>query len=463
MSEGIRDYPRQLVNLLIAGVVVRLALWFWFIPLVPHINDEMAHVELARNLATTGEYAFSPGKPTSLRPPLYPAMIAGIFSMAGMDNYPAVRLLQAAISLFTVILMYRLGRELYSEKVGLRAAAIFCFYPSFLGFNNLMLTEVPFTFFLVCGVLSLACGLNRTSLTWLCVAGIVLGLGALTRSILYPFAPILGVYLLLAWRGSIPQRVLASLVFLLPFALVLTPWTVRNTQLQQTLITVDCMGGRNFMMGNYEYTPLYRSWDAISITGDREWIKILNDHHPDMKNMTQGMVDKLAGKQAVHFISENPGLTLKRDIIKFSDFWGLERELFAGADRGYFGPINQALILPLGILICASYALVLFSGVFGSCLQPIKDRRIQLLILLVIAFHAAVHTVVFAHSRYHLPVMPFVGIFAASAFSGPSIWTQTRRVGFWVALGVCLLIMAGWVHGFLSGDLDKVRSVLGFI
>ena len=37
----------------------------------------------------------------------------------------------------------------------------------------------------------------------------------------------------------------------------------------------------------------------------------------------------------------NPELTARRSAVKFCDFWGLERELVAGADRGWFGPLSR--------------------------------------------------------------------------------------------------------------------------
>jgi 4-amino-4-deoxy-L-arabinose transferase-like glycosyltransferase len=454
--------PRELTLLLVAGAAVRIALWIWFATLTPHIDDEQAHVQLATTIVTTGEYGFAPGKLTSLRPPLYPAMVAGVFTVAGIENYQAVRFLQALLSLATVVLVFRLGSELYSERVGLRAGAFFCFYPTFLGFNNLILSEVQYTFLLVGGVLAVVRGLNRASLISLGIAGVVLGLGALTRSILFPFAPVLCIFLLFAWRGSYVRRGLAVLAFALPFALVLAPWAVRNSRLQDTFIAVDCMGGRNFMMGNYEYTPLYRSWDAIAIGGEREWIKVLNAHHPEMSGLTQGKVDQLAGKEAIRFIRENPGLTAKRDIVKFFDFWGLERELVAGANRKFFGQLDRSVIAALGIVICGFYAIVLVSGTFGAGLHPPADRRAHILLLLVIGFHCAVHTVVFAHSRYHLPIMPFAMVYSAAALTAPGFWTHRNRVGFWLATTFCVLVFAGWVWGGLAGDFNKLTTSLGF-
>lgn len=452
-------WPRALLAILCCGALLRVLLWIWFAPLTPEIHDEQAHVTLATNIVLHGEYSFSPGVPTSLRPPLYPAFVAGVFEIFGVNNFQAVRMIQAAMSLVTVIIVFRLGRDLMSERAGLWAAGMMCFYPTFLGFNNLILSEVLFTLLLVGGVYSLSVGLSRRSYRALAIAGVLLGLGALTRSILYPFAPFLALFLIAVWHGNPIKRILAALAFAVPFAVVLTPWAIRNTQLQDTLIPVDCMGGRNFMMGNYEYTPLYRSWDAISIRGEHEWIHVLKTNRPEVSTVSQGNLDKIALSEGVRFVRENPSLTAQRDLIKFFDFWGLERELVAGANFGYFGSIPKWIVLVIALAICGVYSAVLFAGTFGAARHPFVDWRMHALMLLIIAFFCAIHSVIFAHSRYHLPIMPFVMLYAAAFMTrtGRFSW---RRPSAWLAGGFCLLVAAGWAWCLVEVDSSNVTSII---
>jgi 4-amino-4-deoxy-L-arabinose transferase-like glycosyltransferase len=425
--------------------------------------DEQDYVHLARHLVQHGEYAYEVNVPTSLRPPLYPALVAAVFAIAGVDNFQAVRLVQIVLGLATVVAVFRLGREVYSERVGLWAAGLACFYPSFVGTGNLLLTETLFIFLLTAGIGLVARALKRGEYLSLAAAGVVLGLGALTRSVLYPFAPVLGLFLFAAWGGSFLRRAAVVLAFVIPFVVVLAPWAIRNTAVHRTFIPIDCMGGRNFMMGNYEHTPLYRAWDAISIEGDRSWDAVLRAKHPELAmpgTVTQGQLDQIALKEGVRFVRENPGLTARRDVVKFFDFWGLERELVAGADRGYFGAIPRIGVLLLGLVVCGAYVLVLFTGAFGAAVVPPADRRLHVLLLLVAGFICAIHTAVFAHSRYHLPVMPFMMIYAAAAVTGPGVWSARGRPAFWLAVAFCLIVLAGWAWNAAAGDLGKLGHVL---
>jgi hypothetical protein len=270
----------------------------------------------------------------------------------------------------------------------------------------------------------------------------------------------LALWVLLTSQGPPVRRLAAAGVLLVGFAATVAPWAMRNMELQRTFVGIDTMGGRNLMMGNYQYTPLYRSWDAISLTGEKEWIHVLRQKY-DLRGTTQGQLDKLAMREGVAFIEAHPGLTLQRGLVKFFDFWGLERELVAGAAMGYFGSVPKPAVYALALLVCGSYALVIVLAVFGLLLRPLEDRRVHWFFLLVILFICAVHTLVFGHSRYHLPLIPLLVIFAARALLDlPGIWRERGRPAFALAAVLCLALVGGWTWAAVAGDWERWWSLL---
>jgi 4-amino-4-deoxy-L-arabinose transferase-like glycosyltransferase len=466
---------RALLVLLLAGAVVRVALLWWCDGLGLPADDARDYDGLATAIVERGEYAFTPGVPTSLRPPLYPAAVAGLYALFGVHNYQAVRIAQAILSLVNVVLVYLLGRELFgppglssspgASRVGLWAAGIFCFYPTLLGFDNLLLTEVLFTFWVTAAVYALTAALNRNSLSLLAVAGVLIGLGALTRSILWLFPPVLALYLLWAWRGSFGRRILAAALPGVLCAVTIAPWAVRNTRVQETLITVDCMGGRNFLMGNYEHTPLYRSWAVIGLKGDKSWIHKVVTQTPQSERGSQGRIDKAALRLGLRYVAEHPGQTLQRDVIKFFDFWGVERTIVHGTAEGVFGPVPGWVAALVALAVVPSYVAALFAGIFGFLLVPPRDenghiRRAHWLWLLLAAFVCGVHTLVFAHSRYHLPLMPLLFLYAGAAIvHAREVWQRRKSIAFWLAAAVCLLLVAGWTVNLVLGDLARMQQL----
>jgi hypothetical protein len=303
---------------------------------------------------------------------------------------------------------------------------------------------------------------QRDSIARLVPAGVLLGLGALARSVLWPTPLIFGAYLLLAWRGHFGRRLIAGMVLALATWGTIAPWAIRNTKLQETFTTVDVMSGRNLMMGNYEYTPMYRAWDAISEEGERSWIHVLSRRYPnEMGGLTQGQIDKLALKAAIAFVRENPVLTLKRDIVKFFHFWGLERELVAGAARGYFGEISTPGLLALTALIFGSYVAAMIAGIFGVVVRPPSDWRGHVLLLLVISYICAMHTLSFGHSRYHLPLMPLILVYAGNAVVyAREIWARRKTWVFGLALALVALFVAGWAWEVLIVDLQRFTAMI---
>src|SRR5205814_3912793 len=137
----------------------------------------------------------------------------------------------------------------------------------------------------------------------------------------------------------------------------------------------------NAMMGNYEYTPLDRSWATIDLVqGEQAWHRVLARETPGYYQLTQGQMDKLAMKHGVRFAVRNPILTLERDLVRFFNFWQLERTLIAGAVQGFFGDLPKAAILSAALFICGSYATAIFLSLFGVLMASPGDRRIHCLL-----------------------------------------------------------------------------------
>ena len=458
-----RSARAALLAILLIGLAIRLTLWFGCRNDPIHIWDERDYHALAVNLVEHGEYTFQPGgTPTSLRPPLYPAFVAGIYSLFGVENVAAVRFAQIILSLLTVLVAYRLALEATSQRVANWTAALVCFYPSLLIYNNLLLSETLFTLLLTSACWMLVRGLTTSSLGWTVLSGVLLALAALTRSAVWLAPPFVALFLLLTWTGPRSQRWVAAALFIAAFAVTIAPWSIRNSRLQQTFVAIDVMGGRNFMMGNFEHTPLYRSWDAIALEGEKSWAREIETTYPPEARRTQGFVDKLAFRQGLAFVQAHPLLSLQRSIVKFFDFWGLEREIISGGNRGFFGAWPKPALIAAALLIAGSYAAALLLAIFGAAVTPPDDRRVHWFLICVVAFLCGVHTVVFGHSRYHLPLAPIILIYTALALTNlGSIWQRRRSPRFAIATCLCLVVIASWAWMAIVVDGPQIAAMLG--
>jgi len=81
-------------------------------------------VEIATNLAEgKGFYRVDEieGELRSVRPPLYPLILAGLYISFGKRSIPPV-ILQSIIGVLTVLFVYLIARQIFSKEVGILAS-----------------------------------------------------------------------------------------------------------------------------------------------------------------------------------------------------------------------------------------------------------------------------------------------------------------------------------------------------
>jgi hypothetical protein len=291
------------------------------------------------------------------------------------------------------------------------------------------------------------------------VCGVTLGLAALTRSVLWPLPLVLCPTLLLFVRATWTRRLCLSAILLVAYAAVVAPWAIRNTRLQHVVTVVDTMGGMNLRMGNYEYTPDDRMWDAVSLRGEKSWVRGIADDL-GTGEITEGQKEKWAQRKAIAYMRSHPGETLRRSLIKFADFWGLEREFMAGVQQGMYSPPLWFSVLASAAILFA-YGLVSCFGAAGIWMTPPRDLRAHAILLLPVVVLIAAHTIVFGHSRYHLPVIPIFGLYAAALLVErvPSFATARRPLLIGAAASTAILLSV-WIRQIVLTDLDRIVSLL---
>jgi 4-amino-4-deoxy-L-arabinose transferase-like glycosyltransferase len=447
---------------LVVGLLVRAAILSQTGGLGTGIVDEQHYRLIATNIQEHREFSTVQGQPTSIRPPLYPALVAAVWTVTSPQNLQAVRVVQILLALGTAGIVFAIGRRVFGREAAYYAAAVCWLYPPLILFNFLILTETLFTFLLLLFVL-LAVAVVQAPRAWTAVAcGVALGLAALTRSVLWPLPLVLCPMLAVMIRAPLARRLALPALVFVGYAIAIGPWAVRNTRLQEVVTVVDTMGGINLRMGNYEFTPDDRMWDAVSLVGDKSWVRGFATERPDQAP-TEGRKDKWAQRKAVEYMLAHPTITARRALIKFADFWGLDREFIAGVQTGLFSPPPAIAALGAAAIVLG-YVLVVCTGAAGAWLAAPRDWRLHLLLLLPVLVTVAAHTIVFGHSRYHVPLMPILGLYAAALFVQREAflsWTWSpSAVGAVVSVSLLVLI---WVREIVLVDFGRITSLLASV
>jgi len=287
--------------------------------------------------------------------------------------------------------------------------------------------------------------------------GLVLGLAALTRGILWPLPILLCPLTFLVLKGNRGARLKLVGCLLLGYLIVMIPWAIRNTELQGVLTVVNTQGGITLLMGNYEHTKINRAWDPIALKGKKSIFVKLYEEHPEASTWTLGQREKWAQKTAVNYMLDHPWLTVKRSIIKFSQFWGLERSIVGGFRAGYYHP-TKWFVGAVTFVIPLVYCLVMGLACFGLFGAPPTDWRVQGLFLLIILFISGLHAIVFGHSRYHLPLMPLIILYAAAALMNSS--SISVRQGVLKVVGPMTVfsgLLLAWGRELLVVEADRIK------
>ena len=140
---------RLLAIAFVAGLAMRFALLWGTAGLGPKVEDEQQYTRIAENVVTGNGFSWAAGQPTSIRPPLYPGLLAATWTLVGTTSFQAIRAIQILLSLATAALVFLLGRAAWNERVGAAGAAICWLYPALIFYDSLILTETLFTFLLI--------------------------------------------------------------------------------------------------------------------------------------------------------------------------------------------------------------------------------------------------------------------------------------------------------------------------
>jgi hypothetical protein len=401
---------------------------------------------------------------TTFRAPLYPAFVAVIYAVfgTGADRFFHVRLAQAALgALLAPITYFAAGyfwqgqQELLStrdpERPARLAGWVVALYPMLIVFPLGLATENLFFVLLMGSFLALlALGRLATGagaekqphpqiLFYSILAGLLLGLTALTRSVVLPFAAAAVI-----WIAFLLKQHRAAILAALGMVLVIAPWVLRNSLVSGRLTGIESSMGYNLYVG---YHP--QSTGTFVFGPSLDLLSILDDQARDA----------IGTQRAIEFIRADPGrfpyLAMRRlgyffdvDLRAFVYFYG----------NGFLGSIPKAgLIVALGLL-SLPFAVVSLSAAMGSTTLPSGPPSI-LLALLFVAYLLP-HVLILSEERFHLALIPILSICAAGLWTGGLVTSKYRRWALMLAGAVCGLLMVNWYLEFVR-DGSVLAALLG--
>ncbi len=219
---------RAALLIFIVALLVRVVFLFAFSgedSLLYH--DSHTYIQAAKNLLTYGTYSMgydAPPSPDSFRTPLYPLVLLP-FVKFGISWY-VLAAIQALAMSFAAMLVFTLGRRIFSQKIAFAAALMFAIEPFGALIGEQVMTEAFFSLLFIVAMFYFAFYVQRAKPRDLLVSATALAFAALLKQfalffvVMIPFAYVLGGSRLREWKV-----LLASLAV---FFAILAPWIIRN-------------------------------------------------------------------------------------------------------------------------------------------------------------------------------------------------------------------------------------------
>jgi len=428
------DWSLVILGLFVLALTVKIAIFFLATdPIIfgkyPYFAERIAHgLDIGERLVDLS--------------PAYLYINVIFFRIFGPD-WELLAILQIFIGSLTCVIIYAIGRKLFDQSVGVAAALILALYGNLTLIELTLEPETFVLFFNALAVLSLILAQNdpfwrqhsidnviettdrdgigildrwittTIGLPWKWfTAGMFLGLSVITKPNALLIIP--GALIWIWWNKiSVSKRMMATVSLLLGATLLISPVTLRNYLNFHDVILVSADGGKVFFHGN---GPGATGMDRADLP--HQGFLEEGQSEPDYAHtLFRSTARTLSGKPlkpsecstywfryTLNDMASRPAAAFSLEIRKFFLFWSnYEVHDIDSTYKSYIA-IQSWPLIPFGAIAAL--------GILGMIAARRHFRDVFLLYWMVLVYFASV-LVFFAASRYRLPAVPYLSIFAA--------------------------------------------------
>jgi 4-amino-4-deoxy-L-arabinose transferase-like glycosyltransferase len=357
--------------------------------------------------------------------PMYPYFLAVNYFVFGSNPF-IIRLIQIFFGATACLLIARAGRHFFSNQVGLLAGFILAIYPTAIYFDGIIQKAVLNLFFMTLLLFLLGKNHRQPSGKLWFACGMVLACLGLTRENALILVVPIGLWLINRLRGEDKKKwIVWACLFFLGLSIVLFPVALRNKIVGGDFALTTAQFGPNFYMGNHHnasgmYEPLrggrgswrYEQQDAVALAE-----KAVG------RNLSPNEVSRYWTQKTLDEILSNPGDWIYLMGKKWLLFWNFIEN--SDTESQYAYEIWSDILTVLGSFL--HFGVIASLSIFGICITAKNYRQLWLLYLLVVFYSISV-TLFFIFSRYRLPLLPILVMFAAAGIVQGFVLLRKKRI-----------------------------------
>ena len=408
---------------LVVRVVYNITVARSYIPMF----DAALYNTLAHSLVDHSCYCLYDLQQAVSRPPLWPFVIALIYTFAGKVLL-YVQIFYCFLGAGTCVIIFLFTRDLFGQKAALFSGLLASFYPCLFIYDGWLYTESLYTFFLTAFVYSLY-KVQYTSILssysiklnwlkrirfmflqrrWAIACGILIGLAALTRpngifliGLVIVWAAFIVRAKILAWKIALHN----ALIILCIAALLVLPWTYRNYQVTHAFVLVSTGMGEvlkgvyndNALNGNGQWNP-----PPHSTSHDSPGYTPANDTQDTSTALTWigRHLSALPYLFSLHFLSM---------WIPYTYSHGLAFEESS---------VSPQTFLLMVVLIYVTAIFVVASAICGLICTWKRYKAQLLVVYLLLAFIIGQNIIFYGDMRFRAPIEPTLVLLAGGAMWG---------------------------------------------
>lgn len=392
------DLPGVFWKLLLIGMGLRI-LWAIAIPVLP-VSDSLAYHQFARTLVDHGVYGWSASEPTAYWAVGTSGLVA--FTYLFTDGYVGVVILNLFAGFMILTLTYHLAARWFTPRAGLLAMALVAFWPNLIFFTTILSSELFFIAMTLAGLFFWQRPVGNPMVN-LILAGLLWGLTSYIRPVILLVPVTLALVDLVRGRRRFALTAMEAGIAVLLIMLIAMPWTMRNQQVFGEPVMISTNFGPNLWMGN----------NPASNGGYMEL-------PPEVASMSEIERSEYLKAQAKQFTIENPGAAIRLLGMKLIRL-NMRETIGVVWNEEHLRSLTGAKGVPVAKLIATGYWYLLLGGALAGMVVILCRRGITQAFfnppVSLWGYFTALHVVVVADDRYHMPSSPFIAILAAVALN----------------------------------------------
>ncbi len=398
------------------------------------------------------------GQGVFLQGPLFPYLLSLLYQVTGPDLFWP-RFVNVFVGSTVCLLAWWVARSLFDRRVALLAAALSALYGMFIFYEgSLLIANVLIPLNLLVVGLALRAQRGERIVEWFAL-GLLAGLSALARPNMLLFVPCVCVALLWNPAPTARRAILAAAIFA-GLALAIAPSALRNHAVADDWVWVTASAGMNFFNGNN--ADANGSHNVPSV-----FDRAQADHPAEQNEIYRAYAEAELGRslkpsevsdfwfdRGLEWVKENPGAwfaLLWRKAMLFVN----HHEIWNNRSYEVSSQFSWVLRLPL-----VGFGFVAPLAGLGLALSARRYRELVPLYALI-AVTVATSLVFFVLSRYRVPVVPVLIVFAAAALVWLHDALRTRKREFLYGLALLLVFAAISNRGLGVENLSVAYYNLG--